>query len=150
MLGTMPKPKKGTKVPTPKEDAQIAAGIAADPDTHELSDEEFSRLRPTVPGIPGTEGTAAVAGLLNEIETPSGELPAVIVNPDASPAALLGWVAGQLRVLHTMAVGCENQDPEHLAELPEAVATLTEQMEAVLDALAGKLRRHDSKPARRR
>jgi hypothetical protein len=38
--------KPGTKVPTPEEDAEIAAGIAADPDTHELSDEEFSELRP--------------------------------------------------------------------------------------------------------
>ncbi len=42
----MPQLKKGTKVPTPKEDAKIAAGIAADPDTYELSDEEFLQLRP--------------------------------------------------------------------------------------------------------
>lgn len=32
-------------VPTPKEDAETAAGIAADPDTYELSDEEFAQLR---------------------------------------------------------------------------------------------------------
>lgn len=31
---------------TPEEEAKINAGIAADPDTHELTDEEFARLRP--------------------------------------------------------------------------------------------------------
>ncbi|MBL8351498.1 MAG: BrnA antitoxin family protein [Burkholderiaceae bacterium] len=42
----MPKLKPGTIVPTPEEDAAINAGIAADPDTVELSDEEFGELRP--------------------------------------------------------------------------------------------------------
>lgn len=65
--------------------------------------------------------------------------PAVVVNPDASPAALLAWARGQLRALRVMAVGCEDQDTEHLAELPEAVATMAEQVEAVLDVLGGKL-----------
>jgi uncharacterized protein (DUF4415 family) len=32
--------------PTKAEEARIAAGIAADPDTYELSDAEFERLRP--------------------------------------------------------------------------------------------------------
>ncbi len=31
---------------TPEEEAQINAGIASDPDTYELSDEEFRQLRP--------------------------------------------------------------------------------------------------------
>jgi uncharacterized protein (DUF4415 family) len=42
----MPKLKPGTILPTPEEDAAIARGIAADPDTYELSDEEFKQLRP--------------------------------------------------------------------------------------------------------
>ncbi len=42
----MPKLKPGTILPTPEEDAQIARGIAADPDTYELSDEEFKELKP--------------------------------------------------------------------------------------------------------
>jgi uncharacterized protein (DUF4415 family) len=32
--------------PTKAEEAEIAAGIAADPDTYELSDAEFAELRP--------------------------------------------------------------------------------------------------------
>ena len=33
------------KVPTAEEDARINAGINADPDTYELSDQEFKQLR---------------------------------------------------------------------------------------------------------
>ncbi|MCK0506597.1 BrnA antitoxin family protein [Aromatoleum anaerobium] len=42
------KTKSGKKVylPTPEEDTAIAAGIAADPDTYELSDKEWEQLRP--------------------------------------------------------------------------------------------------------
>ena len=32
-------------VPTPEEDAAINAGIAADPDTHEVTDAELTRMR---------------------------------------------------------------------------------------------------------
>ena len=34
------------ELPSDEEDAAINAGIAADPDTYELSDEEFKRLHP--------------------------------------------------------------------------------------------------------
>lgn len=33
-------------LPSDKEDAAIRAGIAADPDTHEVTSEEFKQLRP--------------------------------------------------------------------------------------------------------
>ena len=42
----MPKLKSGTIIPTPEEDAAINAGIAADPDTCELTSAEFAELRP--------------------------------------------------------------------------------------------------------
>jgi uncharacterized protein (DUF4415 family) len=42
----MPKLKPGTIVPTPEEDAAINAGIAADPDSAEWSDEDFRRAVP--------------------------------------------------------------------------------------------------------
>jgi uncharacterized protein (DUF4415 family)/uncharacterized DUF497 family protein len=42
----MPKLKAGTLIPTPEEDAAINAGIAADPDTVELTDADLAQLRP--------------------------------------------------------------------------------------------------------
>lgn len=43
----MPKLKVGTVFPTDEEDAQIRAGIAADPDTYEVtSAEDWARMRP--------------------------------------------------------------------------------------------------------
>ncbi|MCK5783275.1 MAG: BrnA antitoxin family protein [Desulfobacterales bacterium] len=42
----MPKLKKGTILPTKEEDRQINAGIAADPDTFEVTDEMFTKARP--------------------------------------------------------------------------------------------------------
>lgn len=42
----MPKLKPNTMIPSVTEDAMIDAGIAADPDTYELSDAQFKQLRP--------------------------------------------------------------------------------------------------------
>ncbi|MFI3155533.1 MAG: BrnA antitoxin family protein [Methylococcaceae bacterium] len=44
-------------LPTDEEDAAINAGIAIDPDTYELSDAEFSRLKPQRLGRPLSERT---------------------------------------------------------------------------------------------
>jgi uncharacterized protein (DUF4415 family) len=37
------------ELPTPEEEAQIRDGIAADPDTYELTDEQLTQLRPVGP-----------------------------------------------------------------------------------------------------
>lgn len=42
----MPTLKPGTILPSNAEDATISAGIAAGPDTYELSSEEFAILKP--------------------------------------------------------------------------------------------------------
>ena len=42
----MLKAKRKIILPTPEEDAQIRAGIAADPDAREFSPEEIARMRP--------------------------------------------------------------------------------------------------------
>lgn len=44
----MPALKPGTIFPTDAEDAQIRAGIAADPDTSEMSSEEWVQMKPVL------------------------------------------------------------------------------------------------------
>ena len=44
----MPPLKPGHISPTPEEDAAINAGIAADPDTWELTEEDFARMTPAM------------------------------------------------------------------------------------------------------
>ena len=56
----MPKLKPGTIVPTPEEDAAINAGIAADPDSSEWTEEGFAHARPAQEFF----GTEAYAGLV--------------------------------------------------------------------------------------
>lgn len=48
----MPKLKTGHVSPTAEEDAAIRAGVAADPDTFEPTDEQFLKLRPIGRGRP--------------------------------------------------------------------------------------------------
>lgn len=51
----MPKLKQGIIIPTDNEERMINQGISFDPDTYELSDNEFSKLRPV--GRPLAETT---------------------------------------------------------------------------------------------
>ncbi|WP_310609049.1 BrnA antitoxin family protein [Limnohabitans sp.] len=54
----MPKLKAGTLIPTPEEDAIIQKGIAQDPETWLLTDEEWEQVKPTVRiGRPPSEVT---------------------------------------------------------------------------------------------
>ncbi|MHB1591345.1 MAG: BrnA antitoxin family protein [Sulfuricella sp.] len=44
-MSAISRQKRSFILPTPEEEAAINAGIAADPDTYELSDKEFTQLR---------------------------------------------------------------------------------------------------------
>jgi len=55
MLQVKTKSGRVFNLPSDKEDARIRAGIAADPDTHEVSDTEFALMRR--PGRPLGSGT---------------------------------------------------------------------------------------------
>ncbi len=44
----MPKLKPETVFPTPEEEARINEGIAQDPDSPEITEEEFARARPAI------------------------------------------------------------------------------------------------------
>lgn len=48
--------KRKIEMPSPEEDAAINAGIAADPDTYELSKTEFKQLKPIRRGRPAGSG----------------------------------------------------------------------------------------------
>lgn len=48
----MPKLKPGTIIPTDEEDAAINAGIAADPDNPEWTEEDFARAKPFAEAFP--------------------------------------------------------------------------------------------------
>ena len=65
----MPKLKPGHISPTPQEDAAIARGIAADPDTYELTDGEFAQLK-RGPGRPKGSVAASRKTILNMRVTP--------------------------------------------------------------------------------
>ena len=51
----MPPLKPDHISPTPEEDAAIKAAIASDPDTKDLSDEDWARMRPTFEVAPHIE-----------------------------------------------------------------------------------------------
>jgi uncharacterized protein (DUF4415 family) len=51
-------------LPTNEEDAEIMAGIAADPDAYELTEEFFARARPAKEVLPELFGTERAAEIL--------------------------------------------------------------------------------------
>ena len=61
------KAKRKIILPTPEEDAQIRAGIAADPDAREFSPEEIARMRPAREVMPEMVERLEKARLKGEI-----------------------------------------------------------------------------------
>ncbi|MCG1054642.1 BrnA antitoxin family protein [Mycetohabitans sp. B5] len=57
----MPKLKVGHISPTPEEDAAVNTGIAADPETHEWTDEDFAQAKPASEVLPSKVYAALVA-----------------------------------------------------------------------------------------
>ena len=64
----MPKLKEGTILPTDQEDAMIQQGIASDPDTYELSREQFKQLKPGQPVANATKDRITIR-LSHEVTT---------------------------------------------------------------------------------
>ena len=54
-------------LPTPEEEAAINAGITADPDTYELTDEEFVNLKPAG-GLPNSASTTVFTAIRLDAE----------------------------------------------------------------------------------
>ncbi len=52
------------ELPTDEEEAEINAGIAADPDTYELTDDDFKRMRPASEVLPELFGAELAAEML--------------------------------------------------------------------------------------
>jgi uncharacterized protein (DUF4415 family) len=68
----MPKLKPGTILPTEEEERQINAGIAADPDNPEWTDEDFKRARPAAEVLPDLLGKEAAEAVMKKRGRPAG------------------------------------------------------------------------------
>ena len=89
----MPKLKPGTIIPTPEDDAEINRGIAADPDTYELSHEEFRQLRRV--GRPPSERPKRMVSLRLDQDVVDGLRATGPGWQSRVNAALKEWLEGQ-------------------------------------------------------
>ena len=101
----MPKLKRRIIFPTPEEDAAINAGIAADPDARELTDEDFARMRPALEVDP-----RLAAFLRKERERKSCPKTRVTIRLDADVVSRLredgpGWQARANSALRQAVLG---------------------------------------------
>ena len=76
------KTRSGREVilPTPEEDAAINASIAADPDSHEWTDEDFARARSASEVLPQIFGEKAAQEMLKPRGRPRAEYPKERIN----------------------------------------------------------------------
>ncbi|SHH63738.1 BrnA antitoxin family protein [Pollutimonas bauzanensis] len=76
----MPKLKPNTIFPTPQEEAAINAGIAADPDAHEWTEDDFKKARPAHEVLPALIGARAAGQMLERRGRPKLETTKVHLN----------------------------------------------------------------------
>lgn len=80
----------------------------------------------------------AVHGWCSTVDLSSDEAPAVIVNPDASDAALVAWALGQVEQVNVVlaAVAAGSRSDVEDARLAASIQHFNEQAEAVLTYLS--------------
>ena len=89
----MPKLKFGHLSPTPEEESAINAGIAADPDNPEWTDDDFARARPAREVLP-PDVYAALVAMKRPPGRPRAEQPKVFTGIRLDADVLAGFKAG--------------------------------------------------------
>jgi len=89
----MPALKPGTIWPTPEEEAMIQAGIDADPDNPEWTEENFARSRPAREVLPEIFGAEVAARMLRPRGRPPLEAPKQQIHIRISPQVLAAFKA---------------------------------------------------------
>ena len=106
----MPKLKPGHISPTPEEEAEINAGIAADPDNPELTAEDFARMRPASEVLPDL--VKRMRGQRGPQKAPTKEVVTLRLDPDVVAHFRAGGKGWQSRINAALRGVVENRRDE--------------------------------------